>query len=90
MKRLLIFLFFISFNTLGQDFDYENSSMSIQICNKVQELSKGFTTDKDAINALKEHGLVVGLYYSIKRMLSCHPFGGQGHDPVPKKLIKDS
>ena len=48
------------------------------------------TCSEYAINALKEHGLVVGLYYSIKRMLSCHPFGGQGHDPVPKKLIKNS
>lgn len=48
------------------------------------------TCSEYAIHALKEHGLVVGLYYSIKRMLSCHPFGGQGHDPVPKKLIKDS
>ena len=50
--RILIILLFISFNSFGQDFDYGNSSMSIQICNKVQELSKGFTTDKDAINAL--------------------------------------
>ena len=43
-----------------------------------------------SIAALKEHGLLVGMYYSIKRLLSCHPFGKHGHDPVPKKLIKDS
>ena len=48
------------------------------------------TCSEYAITALKEHGLIIGLYYSTKRLLSCHPFGGQGHDPVPKKLIKDS
>ena len=48
------------------------------------------TCSEYAITALKEHGLIIGLYYSTKRLLSCHPFGGHGHDPVPKKLIKDS
>ncbi len=43
-----------------------------------------------SIAALKEHGLIVGLFYSAKRILSCHPFGGHGCDPVPKKFIKDS
>ena len=47
------------------------------------------TCSEYAITALKEHGLIIGLYYSIKRLFSCHPFGGYGHDPVPKKLIKD-
>ena len=48
------------------------------------------TCSEYAIAALKEHGLITGMYYSIKRIFSCHPFGGQGHDPVPKKSIKDS
>ena len=43
-----------------------------------------------SIAALKEHGLIVGLFYSAKRILSCHPFGGHGYDPVPKKFTKDS
>ena len=43
-----------------------------------------------SIAALKEHGLIVGLFYSAKRIFSCHPFGGHGYDPVPKKFIKDS
>ena len=43
-----------------------------------------------AITALKEHGLIVGLYYVFKRIFSCHPLGGHGYDPVPKKIIKDS
>ena len=43
-----------------------------------------------SIAALKEYGLIVGLFYSAKRILSCHPFGGHGYDPVPKKFTKDS
>ena len=48
------------------------------------------TCSEYAIAALKKHGLITGMYYSIKRIFSCHPFGGQGYDPVPKKSIKDS
>jgi putative membrane protein insertion efficiency factor len=35
------------------------------------------------IEALKKHGMIKGGYYSVKRILSCHPWGGHGHDPVP-------
>ncbi len=35
------------------------------------------------IEALKKHGPIKGLYLSIKRILSCNPWGGHGHDPVP-------
>jgi len=35
------------------------------------------------IEALKKHGVFFGTYYATKRILSCHPFGGQGYDPVP-------
>jgi len=35
------------------------------------------------VEALKKHGPFKGLYLSIKRILSCHPWGGHGHDPVP-------
>ena len=41
------------------------------------------------IIALKEHGLFIGLYYSIKRIFSCNPLGGHGYNPVPKKINKD-
>ena len=43
------------------------------------------TCSEYSILALKEHGLLMGSYYSFKRILSCHPFGGQGFDSVPKK-----
>lgn len=38
-----------------------------------------------SIESLKIHGPFKGTYYSIKRILSCNPWGGSGYDPVPKK-----
>jgi putative membrane protein insertion efficiency factor len=35
------------------------------------------------IQALQIHGLFRGGYLGIKRILSCHPWGGKGYDPVP-------
>jgi hypothetical protein len=43
------------------------------------------TCSEYSISALKEHGLFIGIYYSCKRILSCHPFGGHGFDSVKKK-----
>ena len=36
-----------------------------------------------SIKSLKKHGLMKGGKLSIKRILSCHPFGKSGYDPVP-------
>ena len=47
------------------------------------------TCSEYSIKALKDHGLIIGIFYSFKRILSCHPFGRKGYDPVPKKIIKD-
>ncbi|GAB7089034.1 membrane protein insertion efficiency factor YidD [Marinifilum fragile] len=41
------------------------------------------TCSSYAIQALKKHGPFKGSYLAIKRILSCHPWGGHGHDPVP-------
>jgi putative membrane protein insertion efficiency factor len=38
-----------------------------------------------AIEALRIHGPIKGLILGTKRILSCHPWGGQGYDPVPPK-----
>ncbi len=38
-----------------------------------------------AIEALHVHGPLIGLLIGTKRILSCHPWGGHGHDPVPPK-----
>ena len=43
-----------------------------------------------SIEALKNYGFLKGLYFSIKRILSCHPVkflgGGEGFDPVNKNM----
>ena len=36
-----------------------------------------------AIEALRKHGPLRGLYLTIRRLLRCHPWGGSGYDPVP-------
>lgn len=40
------------------------------------------------IEAIKEWGIFKGIYLGTKRILSCHPWGGFGPDPVPKKPTK--
>ena len=35
------------------------------------------------VEALKKHGPIKGLWLSIKRIVSCNPWGGHGYDPVP-------
>lgn len=39
------------------------------------------------IEAIKEWGAIKGTYLGIKRITSCHPWGGSGYDPVPKKKL---
>ena len=43
------------------------------------------TCSEYAIESLKLHGLLRGLFFAIKRILKCHPFGGHGFDPIPKR-----
>ena len=33
--------------------------------------------------ALQKHGAIKGSWLGIKRIFSCHPWGGSGYDPVP-------
>ena len=40
------------------------------------------------IEALKKRGVIVGLWLSLKRIFSCHTWGGSGYDPVPNKKNK--
>lgn len=41
------------------------------------------TCSQYAIEAIRKHGPLKGLYLAIKRILRCHPWGGSGYDPVP-------
>ena len=35
------------------------------------------------IEAIKKYGPYKGIWLTIKRVLSCNPWGGSGYDPVP-------
>ncbi len=37
------------------------------------------------IDAILEWGPIKGIWLGIKRIVRCNPWGGHGHDPVPKK-----
>lgn len=41
------------------------------------------TCSQYAIEALRKHGPIYGMYLAIRRLLRCHPWGGHGYDPVP-------
>ena len=41
------------------------------------------TCSQYAVEALKKHGPIKGLWLAIKRIFRCHPWGGHGYDPVP-------
>lgn len=41
------------------------------------------TCSEYAIQAIKKHGPIRGLYLALRRILRCHPWGGHGYDPVP-------
>lgn len=43
------------------------------------------TCSSYTITALERHGLLKGGWLAIKRIASCNPWGGTGHDPVPPK-----
>ncbi len=38
-----------------------------------------------AVKALKSHGVLHGLWLTLKRVCRCHPWGACGHDPVPPR-----
>ena len=36
-----------------------------------------------ALEALEKHGALKGSWLTLRRLVRCHPFGGNGYDPVP-------
>ncbi|WP_258099956.1 membrane protein insertion efficiency factor YidD [Marinoscillum pacificum] len=41
------------------------------------------TCSNYAKDAIMKHGVFKGGWLAIKRIASCHPWGGSGYDPVP-------
>lgn len=35
--------------------------------------------------AIEEHGLLRGSWFGVKRICRCHPWGGEGLDPIPAR-----
>ena len=44
------------------------------------------TCSEYSIEALKTYGFIKGLSLSLKRIISCHPWGNSGFDPVKKEI----
>jgi len=42
------------------------------------------TCSSYTIEALQKHGVFKGGLMALKRIFSCHPWGGSGYDPVPE------
>ena len=40
------------------------------------------------LEALERHGFFRGMWLGLRRLGRCHPWGGQGHDPVPPRSGK--
>jgi uncharacterized protein len=41
------------------------------------------TCSQYGIEAFKKYGPLKGFWLTLKRVASCNPWGGHGHDPVP-------
>lgn len=41
------------------------------------------TCSQYAAEALEGHGVFRGSWLTVRRLLRCHPWGGEGFDPVP-------
>ncbi|NWF76973.1 MAG: membrane protein insertion efficiency factor YidD [Nitrospirae bacterium] len=40
------------------------------------------TCSEYSISAIDKYGTLKGLYFSIRRIMKCHPFNPGGYDPV--------
>lgn len=38
------------------------------------------------MEAIQRHGATKGGYMTLVRICRCHPFGGNGYDPVPQRF----
>ena len=47
------------------------------------------TCSSYAIDAIKLYGPLQGTVLAVKRIASCHPWGGNGYSPVPENLTRE-
>ena len=48
------------------------------------------TCSRYFLEAVETHGVLRGGWLGLRRLGRCHPWGGQGHDPVPRALTPDA
>lgn len=41
------------------------------------------TCSNYGLQAFRKYGPIKGFWLTLKRVISCNPWGGHGHDPVP-------
>jgi hypothetical protein len=68
IRRLLIFLVILYRATLGQ--------LMGGHCRYIPSCSQY------AIDAINKYGPIRGIWRAAKRIVRCHPWGGQGYDPA--------
>ncbi len=48
------------------------------------------TCSEFAVGAIDRYGALSGGWLALRRILRCHPFGGQGFDPVPELPVNQT
>ncbi len=48
------------------------------------------TCSQYAIEAIEEWGILKGTWMAVRRISRCHPWGGFGFDPVPKRREEET
>src|SRR3989338_6046797 len=82
MSKFLVTLINLYQHTLSPDHSWLAARYPYGFCRYSPSCSEY------AKQALIRHGVVKGLFLSIKRVLRCNPYASFGPDPVPEKIEK--